>query len=363
MAVHGLRLVAVLCLSLQPAAAILQRAARGHANPADSQTIDGPDCGQVKKIFPQWEKAKQVGQVAGKGHGTISNSNAVVGRLRAASARVREAGNALGESGTPHPAITAAADKADQVATEVEGKVSALEAKLGPFTNAIGSSDMSGASVTDEQVLEVKDLTSALELSTRGAQDEVQRLLKKADEVQAEAMKSSETQARLIASVLSSVTPLLKESPDVAQKAGWAVNEAKAAITAADAVAAKIDPTTAGDQQPVVEAAKSGLETKKQAVAEAHPLVTAAIADVNTVTQTLTEKTKTLKETQQSIAGGGVVSASVVTPQLTAAEDAESAVRIALGTLRDAGATMMDRKERLEAATAELAKDVPVGPQ
>jgi len=357
----------LLCLWGRPAdAAIVARRSStttpAPGNPADSQTIEGPDCGNVKKIFPQWEKAKKVGQVAGRGQGTIAASNAVAGGLRAASARVLEAANALGEPGTPHPAMKAAADKANLVADDVDANVTALEAKLGAFNTAVGASDMSGADVTDAQITEIEDLTSALQLAARSAQEEVKRLLQKAKEVQEEALKSSKTQARLVSSVLDSIEPLLKEAPDVSQKAGWSVNEAKDAVTAADTLAGKIDPTAAGNQSAVVEAEKNDLTTKKQAVADQHPKVTTAIGELDTAVTTLETKAKTLADTKQDLAGGAVVKQGDMTSQITAAEDAEADVRIALEKLRGAGKTLMARKGRLDAVAAELEKYDTVGP-
>lgn len=355
----------VLCVFALPVAGVavapsgrrilLQRTEESVENvtdPANSTTIDGPDCGNVKQIFSKWEKAKQVGQVAGRARGVIANAQAVAGGLDATAAKVQEAGKALGENGQPPEAIQAAATKADQASTAITDAVAALETKLGAFQSAVGATEMSGADVTDEQVMELKDLTSELEVATRNAQDEVKALLKKAEEVRTDALKSSASALRLIKSVLGSATPLLQEAPDMAQKAKWAVDEAKAAVTAADKAANELNTTAAGDQAPVLEAAKSDLLSKSQAVADSHPDVTTAIDELNTATAALKAKVQPVEDAEQAAAGGSLVWG--ISEDLTAAEKAEADVRLATEKLRGAGGTLMARKGRLEAAMSEL---------
>jgi hypothetical protein len=44
-------------------------------NPANSKTIEGDDCGNVKQIVGKWAKSKQVGKLAGAASAAVSGAN------------------------------------------------------------------------------------------------------------------------------------------------------------------------------------------------------------------------------------------------------------------------------------------------
>merc|ERR1719343_1772484 len=174
----------------------------------------------------------------------------------------------------------------------------------------------------------------------------------KFDEVQKNALKDSAATVRLLDSLLSSAMPLLEEVPEVAQKAKWSVSDAAAVVTAAEALASEIDPSQAGNQSAVVEAAKFELASKKEAVATKHPDVTTAIGELEAALATLKTKLDPMKAAKQTAAGGSIVSG--ISEGMLAAEEAEAAVRAALQKLRGQGRQLMQRKDRLEEAIKAL---------
>lgn len=324
------------------------------AEPADSATIEGPDCGHVKQIFGKWQKASKVGHLAGHARGVVSTAQAAAGALDAAAQRVRAVGAAIGENGTLPEAIKVAAQNADDASSAATAASAALGVELDTFKSAIASSDMSGAGVSDAQMSTLKQLTAAAENATQFAQAELKQVLATAVAAETKALKSSAATELLVKGALDAAAPLQKLAPEVVQKSGWAVKDAQAVVGEAQTLLARVvqKVANASEQAPVWEAAQGDLENKTQAVSGAGQTVTAAIGTLSSAADVLTNAVALLKAAEAKAAGGGVLSG--LSGALTVAEQATAKTQEALTTLEGAVRTLTDRQVRLQGTMAQL---------
>lgn len=326
------------------------------AEPADSKAIEGPDCGHVKQVIRKWRKAASVGQVAGEARAAITSADAAAGRAAAAAGHAREIGTAIGKGGELPEGIKLSAESAEQAAKAATSASTALETELETFKSKTSSSGFSGSAVDDSDMVSLRESTSAAKEAAASAIDASELALKKAEDAQEAATKSSQKVARLVAAILDASDPVLKDAAAAAQKATWAADRADRIVSNAQDTVKAVEGkmAKAGDQKPVWEALKTELESTADGVKEAKDALTKAAADVTTAVGTLKEKLIPLKEAGESVAGGGIT--SEMTAEIAAAEAALDSAKESLAALEAKRQTMTKRESRLQVKLQDTMK-------
>jgi len=356
-----LRAVVVVTAWLQaswPADALVTQRGREdpEKDPEYSKLIKGPDCGHVKQIIGKYQKAAKVGKVAGTARGVITQADIAAGKVDAAVTRAKEIGKSLGEL---PKAIKEAISSAEKAAKEASTASAALDTELETFKTKVSGSDISGADVTDEDMVKLKKAAEAAKDAGGAAFASAERVLSKAEESEKAAKEKSEESAGKVRILMSMAGPLLEKLPKATQEAGWAVDKADATATKADDTLKKVEDKIkdAKDQKPVWEALKEGIKGHVDGVKEMKEPMKKAQTAVSDAEKALQEAVKPLKEALKTAAGGGVV--SDISEDLTKAEKATDKASQALTALKgkqDSLVKSHDRlKSELEAAEKKLA--------
>jgi hypothetical protein len=102
-------------------------------NPADSKTIDGEDCGNVKTIVAKWAKSKKVGGLAGKAKAATLAADTAAKNTDDAVARANALGKKVGLKGEIPKGVEQAAKTAEDASKAATKASSSLGTKLDSF--------------------------------------------------------------------------------------------------------------------------------------------------------------------------------------------------------------------------------------
>lgn len=91
-------------------------------NPADSETIDGPDCGHVSKIIGKWGHAKKVGVYAGSARAAVMNADNAIRNTDDAVEAAEKVGKEVSEDGKVPSSISGAAGDAKDASKDANKK-------------------------------------------------------------------------------------------------------------------------------------------------------------------------------------------------------------------------------------------------
>jgi len=268
-------------------------------DPADSEVIEGPDCGHVKQIIGVYHKSAKVGTVAGEASGAITAVTMATNIADAALAKIDEIAEATGGE---FDAVKKPLEKASEDAT---AKQVDLETEKGSLKDEIAGSDMGGAGVEDKVYVKVKKLTEEANTAAKKVITFAESAVKKAEELKKDMMKDAGKMEKMIGNFNKKAEPKVKECVDLHQKAGWAVDEADKIVKKAEDASGKLDEKIGEDetQAPVYEALKDNLESAKEAVTEAQDSVKEKKEDLKKQSDDLKEKSKALKEASEKAAG------------------------------------------------------------
>jgi len=357
MAASILRFVLALA-ALLPGAAVQLRG----KPPADSKTVEGPDCGHVRQIISKWTKASKVGHLAGLARGAVSSAEAAADAATAAKTQAEEIGAAFKDAeGALPAAIASAVENAGGAATAATKAVTALETDLGTFKNSITETDFSGEKVKDADIVKLEDLTTDASKAAKTAREVAEATVKKAEEVRERLLKDSGTAGALAKKVLDSSSAALAEASEIGQKAGFAVKDgallkgrADEALSGLKALLAKDE----SDQKPVLSAFIDDLDAKATGVSDGGANVTTANGKLETSTGALKTAVAAVKAVYTEVKNGAKAPATA-SADLTAAEAALDAVTQDLVNVKATAKTLMVRQAKLKAKVEEAEKKLP----
>jgi len=261
----------------------------GGADPADSTTIDGDDCGNVKQIIGKWAKSKKVGSLNGAATAAINAATETAQNTDDAISRATTLGEQVGLGGHVPSAVASAAAVAVKASTAVTAAATALKTTSQTFKGKFGNF---AKAVTDDDIIKIKKETREATEAKEDAEAAATRVTAKAAEAKEKAMKSS-------AGAKQMIEGLVKTMKTLSDKAGQATQtiEKQAKDTAAMAVTAGEYKTTldteaaaSKEQAPVWQAYKddlvrreSGAKEQSAAAVALNTKLTQAVAAMNVI--------------------------------------------------------------------------------
>jgi len=349
----GSTLAAMLLLAV-PTASLLTKPFTGckkvsllhRSDPADSETIEGDDCGNVKQIIGKWAKSKKVGELNGKAQAAAMAGHNAFPIIADQVLAARTLGEKVGLNGEVSSGLKSAADAAmdaaDNMATDasnLHGTSKAFKGKFGGFASAI----------SDDDIIKIKEETEKMNTAVQDTMDLADRATQKADEAKEAAMKSSKGALVLIKGLLADSSKLSTQVGEVSQKAKHAAADVTALIAKSKAAATKLD-TKIGDakeQAPVWEASKSDLEGLEAAADESVKDVDAAIAALEAANTNVEAKAKVLQDVADK-AQSDSNSLLGQTENIGSSEESIRKTESELIALKGKVATLMKDSSRLE---------------
>lgn len=343
------------------ASSLLARGRRAGDDPAeepfppDSETIEGPDCGNVQQVIAQWGKAGKVGAAAGKAAAAVSAATAAAGQLSVAIEHAEGVGEVLaGDGGEAPESITMAVEKTGGTAKDaLDSASAALETELEAFKALASGSEMAGADVEATDLVKLKELTEETVHAAKAAEGAAADIEAKAASAREKALASTETTLRLIKKALAEAEPALEEATDITQKLQWAIDDATAVVTKAEELVPKLEELAAsGDEpDPVVEAFAGNVQLKVDAVKESTEELTPMVESLPGEAEALKEEVTKLQEAQQMAAGGATL--PTVSDTLNSLEAALITVEESISTIKADVRNMVARQKKLAAAVEE----------
>jgi chromosome segregation ATPase len=325
-------------------------------NPADSETIEGDDCGNVKTIIGKWAKSKKVGGLAGSAKAAALGAATASKNTDDAVTQAKEAGKKFDANGDVPESVQMAADVADKASKAASGASTSLDTKLSTFKGKMGEF---AKEVTDEDMASLKEETDKAIVAASDADAAAERVISKAEEAKKKSLESSEGALKVIDGVLTDTGKLSDEAAEAMQKSKHAASDVDDLITKSKAMATKLDGKIADaeEQAPVWEALKSDLEGRESAAEDSKKAVDDAIKDVDTAKTDMDDKSKGLKDAKEK-AQGAPKELLGKTSDIDAAEESARKTEKALVALKGKMGTMMKDAERLGAKTKEAGKKV-----
>jgi chromosome segregation ATPase len=264
-------------------------------DPADSETIEGDDCGNVGQIVGKWAKSKKVGELAGKAKAAVMGANLASENTAKAVAQAKSLGEKAGLDGKMPVGVKLAAEVAEKAGTAASDAATKLETTADTFGGKFADF---AKDISDDDMIKLKKETEEATVASEDAIEAAEKALKKAAEAKAEAMKSSEGALKLIEATLADTTKLGEEAGEVAQKSKHAAGDIDDLVTKSEAAAGKLDDKIADakEQKPVWEAYKDELKGRETAAADSATAVRDAVDELDTAAKDMADAAKTLAD-------------------------------------------------------------------
>jgi len=321
-------------------------------NPADSDTIEGPDCGHVSKIIGKWGHAKKVGVYAGAARAAVMNADNAARNTDNAVEAAEKVGEAVSEDGKVPSSISGAAGDAKDASSDVTDKSANLDTKLTTFKDKAGNSEFSGENVKKQDLADIKKLTVELNEASTTADEAAKRVTEKAAQAKKDALKNSGAALKLMKAVIEEGEPMVKAAKKIEQKVGWAKEKADKRIEAADALVPDIKNKgkESDEQEPVYVALAEGVEAKASSLTDSKESLNTAIGDLEKAITAAEDAIGPLKEAADKGDGGDTVSVTNEAENIAPGEEAVGDLDAAISKVKARAKTMMERMERLDDA-------------
>lgn len=323
-------------------------------DPADSKTIEGDDCGNVNQIVGKWAKSKKVGQLNGKAQAAINSANRAAKNTDDATARAEALGEKVGLKGAMPEGVKTAAAVAKTASTAATDAASSLKTTSDTFKGKFADF---AKDISDADIIKIQKETEAAMVAAGDAAAAADRVMAKADEAKAAALKDTKGALALIGGLVDDATKLSTTVADVVQKSGFATKDVDAMAKKVTAAEGKLDKKIgdAKEQAPVWEAYKADLKGRSDAVDASRKDVDDAIKELKTADTAMKEAAKTL----QGVADKAQSSQSAALNQGENIGNAEESIRAtdtAFAALKGKVGSMMKDVSRLTDKLTETNK-------
>lgn len=323
--------------------------------PADSETIEGPDCGHVSQIIGKWGKAKKAGKLAGAARAAVMQADKADGAIDKVLTRAEGVGEHVGD-GTVPSSVSGPVDYARKAMQKATDASVALEGKLDTFKQNVGETEFSAQKVSSDDMADLKKKTDSTNDAIKAAYEAADRATSKAKAAKEDALKDAGKALKLIKSVIKAGSPLVKDAKEIAQKSGFAIEDAATLRGKADDLISKVESKAdkVEEQKPVFDALASNLKDKKSSVKDAADALQTAIDDMMGVPggtggiEGLAQQLKPLVEASEKGDGGDTNAVKNEAPSVPKAETAVDDTTAAISTVQGRGQTLMGRMERLK---------------
>jgi len=348
--------VLLACLMAMPALALV----KPKENPANSKTIEGKDCGNVKSIIGKWAKSKKVGELAGNAKAAIDSAKQASTNADAAVKAAEALGKKVGQDGKAPSSVTDAAKVATAASTAATKAAIGLKTLTSTFK---GKFDDFAKAVSNDDIVKMEKDTIAANDAAQDAVDATERVVEKAEEAKAAAMKNTAGALALIkAQITASAelsTKIMGPTPvGIIQKTGFAVKDLDTIIGKSEKLVAKLDKKANAkdtkEQKPVWESYSDAVTNAQKAAEDARDAVgddsKGAIKDVITAHDAMKKE----EESLQKVADAAQSSQSAALGQAEAVAAAEAAVRETEEKLSTMMGKVMSMKKTEESLVAEM---------
>lgn len=353
---------------------------------ADSDVVETPegvgDCGQVKQVIGKFMKSAKVGQLAGETAVAITAADKAADAATVAKEKAEEAADSAEEvGGGPAEAAAGSADTAasgaDEAASAATKASTDAQSQLDTVKEAIKGGNMGGFNVDDDDVVALKAKKKAAIEATKDADKAAAYALEKAENAKKAMLGSIDGALVMLEKAVGKAEEAIAKAKDVMQKSTWAMKEATKVFEAAGEVSSsltgKIDANE-GDQGPVFEALKDGLDKEIEGGENARSSMCAAegedcedgssmaeldgaISDTEEKMDELNTALKGMKESANP-AGLGLVGKDVQAME-KGLEELEKKINV----VNMKGETMLKRKDAVSKFAAKASKfDIPWKP-
>jgi len=314
-------------------------------DPADSKTIDGDDCGNVKQIIGKWAKSKKVGELAGAAKAAVMGADLAATNTDDAVERAKALGKKVGLDDKMPPSVKLAAEEADKASKAATKAGATLKTTADTFK---GKFDDFAKAISGDDISKIKEETQAAIDAADDAKEAAERALDKADEAKDKAMKSVDGALALIKATLTAATKLSEDAKVAGQKSTQATKSVGDLLKKSTAADGKIDKKIADakEQAPVWKAYKSDLKGRHDAADTSSKDVTKAVDALDSARGDMDIKAKAL----QSVKDAGESAPNVLLGQSKNIGDAEEEIRkteTAFSDLKSKVQTMMKDSARL----------------
>jgi len=322
--------------------------------PADSKTIDGPDCGHVKQIIGKWQKASKVGKLAGSAQGAVMAASAAASAAEAGAKKARELGKEIDKDGKVPDVIESVAKKAEEAGKKATKESTELETELKSFKSTVSGSEISGSDVKDKDMVKLRELTEKVIVATKDAKEAGGDAMDRAEAAKKDALEDSAKAVKMIQSRVDKSSSVLKEAKSASEKANTAVGDAEHKVKGVESTVKDLEKKEkdAGDQAPVWKALKTNLDDTAKAVTEAAKPVKEF--DIKTPIDALDKAIAPLESASKKAAAGAVIPS--VSKDLDTARAAEDDLKLALEKLKAKVKTLKSRESRMDSKLEEAEK-------
>jgi len=315
------------------------------ADPADSKTIEGDDCGNVNQIIGKWAKSKKVGQLNGKAQAAINSANSAASNNDDATARAEALGTKVGLKGEMPVGVKSAATVAKTASTAATDAASALKTTSDTFKGKFADF---AKDITDADMVKLKKETTEAVVAAEDATKAADRVMAKAEEAKAAALKDTKGALALIGGLIADTAKLSTTAGEASQKSAHATKDVDGMIKKSQAADKLVDAKIkdAKEQAPVWEAYKADLKGREDAADASKKDVNDAIKALDTADGEMDTAAATL----QGVADKAQSSQNAALNQgenIGAAEESVRKTETALAALKGKVMSMMKDMSRL----------------
>jgi len=289
---------------------------RGHgcsdpvpAEMANSEMIEGHDCGQVKRIFAKWKKSADVGKLGGKARNVVIGADKAAEMALAAKDKAEaaaDAAEAVGGAAANGAAQDArdAADKAKDASDDASSASSTLDSSLDEMKSDAGKTPWNSATGKMNAVKKDKEDT---EDATKTAIKATQVALKMAQDATKVALSSADNALKMVEKLSEDSLKATDLAAETNKEAGFAVRECEGILGGADVVIEKLNDKInedKGSQGPVFEAYKDKLQKAYTSAENAKEDLKSEIPKLSLAADETKEATVPIDDKKAEMAGG-----------------------------------------------------------
>merc|ERR1719375_2476338 len=263
--------------------------------PADSEIVEGPDCGHVASVIGKFSKSAKVGKMLGEASAAVRAADAASDTADSAAKKAEDLAKAAAKVGGAE--FKAAEDAAKGATTAGEDATTAstdLQTQYDKVKDSLSETDGAGYGAKDADVAELKALKAKAVAATKKALGSAKNALKRGEAAKQAALKNADAAVEVIGQVSKAAAAKVKESKDFQQKAKFVADDAKKYAEKAKEVAGKVEEKmndeATGDQKPVWEALKGNMDAEISALEDSAKELEDKIKDMEKAAEKVDEK-------------------------------------------------------------------------
>lgn len=267
--------------------------------PADSEIVEGPDCGHVKSVIGKFTKSAKVGKLLGEASGAVTQADSASETADSAAKKAKKLAEAASKvGGAEFKAAEKAAEDATTAGEDATAASTDLQTQYDKVKDSLGETDGAGYGAKDEDVAELRTLKTKAVTATKTALSSAENAIKRGEKAKQAALKNADAAVELLKTVSKDAAAKIKEATNFGQKAKFVADDATKYAEKAKAVVGKVEEKmndeATGDQKPVWEALKGNMDAEVEALGESVTELEGKIDDMKAASDDLDGRAKPL---------------------------------------------------------------------